>query len=125
MLNKVRRTQITISLHWLALAVGLPLSLYFSSTWFPHDTAAQKSVDEALPGQSSVQTVVNLSQPVELPTKYTTTSRAQRVLAATGGVQPLSLASADFDEDGMPDLISGYGGGNGGILTIHRGNVDF
>jgi hypothetical protein len=35
-----------------------------------------------------------------------------------------SLASADFDEDGVPDLVSGYAGPDGGIVTIHRGNVD-
>jgi PKD repeat protein len=37
---------------------------------------------------------------------------------------PLSLASADFDEDGVPDLVSGYEGPKGGIITLHRGNVD-
>ena len=37
---------------------------------------------------------------------------------------PLSLASGDFDEDGMPDLVSAYATENGGILTIHRGNID-
>src|SRR5438132_6402385 len=122
MLNKTRRIHITFIVRWLALTVGLPLSLYFSSTWLPHNTAAQKSVDEA---QSSVQPVVNLSRSAEMPTEYTTTSRTQRVLAAPGGVQALSLASADFDEDGTLDLVSGYGRGAGGILTTHRGNVDF
>ena len=38
--------------------------------------------------------------------------------------QPLSLASADFDEDGVPDLVSGYSYGGRGIVTLHRGNVD-
>jgi hypothetical protein len=39
--------------------------------------------------------------------------------------QPLALASADFDEDGVPDLISGYAiPGAGGAVTLHRGNVD-
>ena len=39
--------------------------------------------------------------------------------------QPLALASADFDEDGVPDLLSGYAAGDGtGIVTIHRGNVN-
>jgi hypothetical protein len=36
----------------------------------------------------------------------------------------LSLATADFDADGVPDLVSGYAGPYGGIITIHRGNVD-
>jgi hypothetical protein len=38
--------------------------------------------------------------------------------------QPLSLASADFDEDGVPDLISGYAGPRSGIVTMLRGDVD-
>jgi hypothetical protein len=39
--------------------------------------------------------------------------------------RPLALASADFDEDGMPDLATGYATGSGtGAVTIHRGNVD-
>ena len=37
--------------------------------------------------------------------------------------QPLALAAADFDEDGVPDLVSGYAAGPGGTVTVHRGNV--
>src|SRR5206468_11622684 len=33
-----------------------------------------------------------------------------------GRVQPTALASGDFDEDGVPDLISGYIGPSGGII---------
>jgi len=38
--------------------------------------------------------------------------------------EPLSLASADFDEDGVPDLVSGYAYEGQGIVTLLRGNVD-
>jgi hypothetical protein len=38
--------------------------------------------------------------------------------------RPQTLAAADFDEDGVADLVSGYAGGAGGIVTLHRGNVD-
>src|SRR5438105_3596369 len=38
--------------------------------------------------------------------------------------KPLALASGDFDEDGVPDLISAYSSANGGIITLGRGNVD-
>lgn len=38
--------------------------------------------------------------------------------------QPLALAVADFDEDGAPDLVSGYGYAGAGIVSLLRGNVD-
>lgn len=38
--------------------------------------------------------------------------------------RPLSLASADFDEDGTPDLIGGYGVGEQGAVVFYQGNVD-
>lgn len=41
-----------------------------------------------------------------------------------GGAHATALASADFDEDGVPDLVSGYANGAGGALILRRGNVD-
>ena len=38
--------------------------------------------------------------------------------------RPVALASADLDEDGVPDLICGYALDQGGRLTVYRGNVD-
>jgi len=38
--------------------------------------------------------------------------------------QPLALTSADFDEDGVPDLICGYDYSGSGIISCLRGNVD-
>ena len=38
--------------------------------------------------------------------------------------RPTALAADDFDEDGVPDLVSGYTGAAGHLLTLHRGNVD-
>ena len=46
--------------------------------------------------------------------------------AATAGLHPLSLVSADFDEDGMVDLVSGWRDEAGqGRLELFRGNLDF
>ncbi|MDP9098049.1 MAG: VCBS repeat-containing protein, partial [Verrucomicrobiota bacterium] len=49
---------------------------------------------------------------------------AQSDPAATG-LRSRALASADFDEDGVPDLVTGYANSDtGGTLSIQRGNVD-
>lgn len=64
---------------------------------------------------------INLRDGVDLPTTYTgAAARAQAV--GQNSAQPLAMASADFDEDGVPDLVCGYAGPN--MLTLHRGNVD-
>jgi|HubBroStandDraft_5_1064220.scaffolds.fasta_scaffold145744_2 hypothetical protein len=44
--------------------------------------------------------------------------------SALGAAQPLALASGDFDEDGVPDLVSGFSSGKSGLITVHRGNVN-
>jgi hypothetical protein len=38
--------------------------------------------------------------------------------------RPLSLAAGDFDEDGVPDLVTGFASAAAGTVTLHRGNVD-
>ena len=44
--------------------------------------------------------------------------------ATRGAGSPLSLASGDFDQDGVPDLVSGFGSGKGGSVSVYRGNVN-
>lgn len=43
------------------------------------------------------------------------------------GARPLSLATGDFDGDGMPDLAAGFAvaGGGHGLVALWRGNLDF
>jgi uncharacterized repeat protein (TIGR01451 family) len=47
-----------------------------------------------------------------------------KALLVGNRVRPLGLASGDFDEDGVPELVTAYSGRPGGILVIYRGNVD-
>ena len=43
--------------------------------------------------------------------------------ARLGQAEALALAAGDLDEDGVPDLVSGFRSGKGGVITVHRGNV--
>lgn len=45
-------------------------------------------------------------------------------MAAAGSAETVAQAAADFDEDGMPDLITGYRSLGRGVLTLHRGSPD-
>ncbi|HWF05639.1 MAG TPA: VCBS repeat-containing protein, partial [Candidatus Angelobacter sp.] len=50
------------------------------------------------------------------------TGLAQSV--AAGQAQPLSMATADVDGDGIADLVAGFSAPTGGLIVIHRGNLD-
>ena len=72
------------------------------------------------------------SQPAPTRIKIRTTSKTvplheAQVMEASGlqatTAHPLSLAAADFDEDGTPDLIAGYENGGVGFISFSRGNV--
>src|SRR5438132_7471692 len=41
-----------------------------------------------------------------------------------GNATPQALTAGDFDEDGVPDLVASYSDSRGGILSLHRGNID-
>jgi hypothetical protein len=44
--------------------------------------------------------------------------------AAASGAGASAVAAADFDEDGVPDLVTGGAAGAGGTLTVFRGHID-
>jgi CSLREA domain-containing protein len=66
---------------------------------------------------------INLSDGHELVVPYVG-PEALRSALEQNQAEPLSLAAADFDEDGVPDLVSGYAFAGRGIVTLLRGNVD-
>lgn len=65
---------------------------------------------------------INFSDGHDVLTGYGSASTASAALQSPAS--PLAMASADFDEDGVPDLVSGYSVGGAGMLILHRGNVD-
>jgi uncharacterized repeat protein (TIGR01451 family) len=66
---------------------------------------------------------INLSDGRDIVAPYAGVDDASRALQDDLAT-PVALASADFDEDGVPDLVSAYAGPGGGIVTLHRGNID-
>jgi hypothetical protein len=63
---------------------------------------------------------LNLSEGESVATRYSDES------ALRGSqTRALSTTRGDFDEDGMPDLVSGFAtAGGAGAVAVHRGNVD-
>jgi len=63
---------------------------------------------------------------IQLDRDTATTYRGENgaARAMQEGARPLSMASEDFDSDGMQDLAIGYAGGLGGLLSLRRGNIE-
>ena len=102
------------------IKVGLPgllmAGLFFSSI----SPSPVKSGPQSV---SSIQVqLAAVSQPVPV-WSYAGPAGLASLLASLDA-SPLALASADFDEDGMADVLAGYGKPGGGVLILERGNVD-
>ena len=41
-----------------------------------------------------------------------------------GAARPTAMVASDFDRDGAPDLVIGYGTAGGGVIALLRGNPD-
>src|SRR5260370_34956077 len=87
----------------------------------PTAKAAKEAVRVRAAGRGNP--LINLSDGHDLNTTYREAPQSQQAPADHLN-EPTALASADFDEDGTPDLIAGYRGASGGIVALHRGNVD-
>ncbi|HXN73218.1 MAG TPA: FG-GAP-like repeat-containing protein [Candidatus Acidoferrales bacterium] len=76
--------------------------------------AATSRIPDAAAGSSPN---LSLSESQTVPTRYVGSSLAS-------DARPLALATGDFDEDGVPDLISGYAISKSGAISLHRGNIN-
>ncbi len=110
----------------MILLVGLSLLPYSIKSWIVEAVSPRQAALSA--GAHDQITVhgnpsINLRDGVQVPTVYTGEAMSQQLLTQ-GLAQPRALISADFDEDGLPDLICGYATPDNGILTLYQGNAD-
>lgn len=128
----INKQRIASTIFMLTLAYSLALSSHPISTWASSAKAASSrskvdvarmSEEMSLPATRRGAPYLNLSDGCELLTSY---SGSQELVATLKSkrAEGRSLVAADFDEDGMPDLVSGYAAASGGMVTLLRGNVD-
>jgi hypothetical protein len=84
---------------------------------------AQFARDISVTAASRGNPSINLNDGHALITAFSGSEDLQGAMASNQAA-PLSLATADFDEDGVPDLVSGYAFRGKGIVSLWRGNVD-
>src|SRR5882724_4914066 len=65
---------------------------------------------------------VTLRDGYRAPAQYQGSSKLQQL--KDNQTRPLSVGSADFDEDGVPDVVAGYAGAKDGVITVQRGDAD-
>jgi subtilisin-like proprotein convertase family protein len=123
-----------ISRHWpglllVCLLSALPIVIRSVA---PPRVRAEKASRELLASLNEAVSVravargnpsIHLSDGHDLTTAYAGRDDLRAALEQNQA-EPLSLSSADFDEDGVPDLVSGYSYNEQGIVTLLRGNVD-
>src|SRR5205085_12341517 len=90
-----------------SFGTGMPVYWRAQSRSLPPPHAARIAVQAAGRGFPWI----NLRDGQELPPGTEASTLLQNAAA-----QPLALASGDFDEDGVPDLLSGYASADGGVL---------
>ncbi|HEV2990309.1 MAG TPA: hypothetical protein VG759_17850, partial [Candidatus Angelobacter sp.] len=66
---------------------------------------------------------IYLQDGYDLPVTHAGAASIRQALAS-GQAEPLALASGDFFEHGITDLVVGYTTGSGNVLAVHQGNLD-
>src|SRR5256885_11408271 len=116
-----------------ALTLGTTQFISLVHTWAANDKSAPTT--QNLSGQSRLSekasvrlaeghaSALKLGNGHDLLLSYAGASKLQDALEQNQA-RPLALASADFDEDGIADLVGGYAtSADKGIITINRGNA--
>lgn len=104
---------INISVHGYSL---IPVTVSAQSSASTVDSASQKRI--LLRASARANSRINLTDGYAIDTAYL---RAGSPLDASNSlVSPLTLSTADFNEDGLTDLAAGYSGHSGGFVVLHK-----
>jgi CSLREA domain-containing protein len=108
----------------LALLVGSMMPVAYTSQDQSNISFTLDSTDSvAVRAAGRGNPWINLGDGRDVPTTYAAASGLEKTLRP-GAAKARSLASADFNEDGAADMVSGYAAGASGIITLHLGNRD-
>lgn len=116
----------TLPLYSLAAVLGLCFVISpwgsFAREWRISNAPTSRPISMALDPGVSDEPWLRLSGAVEVATKFRGADSTEKALQQRQGIV-LSLATGDFDEDGVPDLVTGYSMESTGVVTWQRGNV--
>src|ERR1051326_1196673 len=101
--------------------LALLLALGFGALTPLHWRAHSRNLPQPLTTRVTVRAAGRGSPWINLRDGHDLLTSEGKALAAA---QPLALAAGDFDEDGVPDLLSAYHSPSGSLIVLHRGNVD-
>ncbi len=101
----------------LVLSVALSLLISAIALWSGSDFSMMKAAGSQTPEKIFGPATIVLQNSYQLPATFKSDRPA-------GTIRPTTLASADFDADGFPDLVSGYSSSNGGYIVFQRGNSE-
>ncbi len=88
-----------------------------------HASSEAARMDATVQAAGRGAPLINLRDGFDLSTSHAGTQELVRN-AQPSDWRPVALASADFDGDGVADIVSGYASTEGGILALRRGNID-
>lgn len=129
---RVAKTRISVIVAWPALLLivifSLPCGSYLSKAIAVTGKTAKPALarlgaDITVRAQRRGNPEINLSDGREVLTDYEGRADITQILQQDRA-QPLAMATADFDEDGAPDLVVGYASAGAGVVSLLRGNVD-